>query len=1180
MSKISDDVGGENEGADLNARAAIVVPELRFSLFGHARVEVDGVPYPMATPRKTLQVLAYLLLNRGARIARSHLAYLVWPDETDEGARSRLRSTLFDLARVLPPAPEESWLIVDASTVRWNETARVTTDVGDFEAALENVESHERAIKLYTGDLLEAVYDEWLTAPRERLRSAYLATLERLVSYCRGRLEYSKAIDYAKRLLEADSLREDIVRTLIAVRYEAGDRAGAIEEFERFRERARDELDIDPMPETKALRDSIARNDAIPAAEAPAVEPARRLPPRTRLPFVGRAPEIEQMLDAWSRAARGRGGTFFVGGEPGIGKSRLVTELMREVEGRGGRVVFGATGSPELMPYQSFIEAMRSALPFFDDLRLDSVRLASLAALLPELSANFAELPALSRIDTQSERARLLDSVAQVIMALSKARPLLVVLEDLHWAGEATVGALSYLARRVLLAPVLLVVTYRDNETVGRHPLRRARVDAVAEDAARSLVLRHLSLEDVEALAQGAAGFRGAAADLYRASEGSPLLLGELLEGQGDLAADGPSSVVNVIRERLEQLTPQSRRLAEFAALAGPRFSSEVVREAGGWTGFQFGEALDELLDRRIVSETIGRGALDYAFTHQLIRDVAEKHSPLERAGDRHRRIARTFESLHPELIVEFAGSLGHHYEVAGDRDAAAARYLTAARRALELAAVGDGRTYVDKGLAIATDLSLRKELLVQRARAAQLSGDHNALREAAEALSLLAESTNDDESRRTAAHLTLRFEVVMQDAGAIRRALDALKELVSDAGVKWRAVYFLEEAQAAFGRGDLAALEVAARTALAAAQACGDGSCMARAHTWLAELENQRGHFAVGQDHLDQASLEAAKVNDGAIEIESLRVAFTSAYVRGEVDQAVAISQRWLERATALGDRYAESAARLRCGIALVAGRRDFRRAESELMQALETFEDLHWQRGIAAVLLNQGIMENEVGDFVAAAAHTERALEIFRALDDARGIMTAIGNLSTLHTALGDGDAAARTARQSLEIARAGGTRLPEALALENLAAATAALGDTAGAVRVGHEALAIHREIGVASRSSRFMGDLALWQAQLGKLDEARALVDEMLADGDGIWAEWPQRFHWEAALILRATGDGQRAKDELAKARKFVSGLESQLTGEDLSRYQSVSWNAAIIAAHDRDEWPRQFTRIRG
>jgi DNA-binding SARP family transcriptional activator/predicted ATPase len=1159
----------------MTGRTAIATPELRFSLFGHARVEADGAPYPMATPRKTLQVLAYLLLNRGARIARSHLAYLVWPDETDEGARSRLRSTLFDLARVLPPAPEDSWLIVDASTVRWNESARVTTDVGDFEAALENVESHERAVALYTGDLLEAIYDEWLTAPRERLRSAYLATLERLVSHCRGRLEYAKAIDYAKRLLEADSLREDIVRTLIAVRYEAGDRAGAIEEFERFRKRVREELDIDPMPETKALRDAIARNDAIPPGDAPTVEPIRRLSPRTRMPFVGRAPELEQMLDAWSRATRGRGGTFFVGGEPGIGKSRLVMEFMREVEGRGGRVIFGATGSPELVPYQSFIEALRSALPFFHDLHLDGVRLASLATLLPELSATIAEVPALARIDTQSERARLWDSIARVIMALAKARPLLVVLEDLHWAGEATIDALSHLARRVLLAPVLLIVTYRDNETIGRHPLRRARVDAVAEDAARSLVLRHLSLEDVEALTQRMTDIRSDAADLYRASEGSPLLLGELLEGSVDLAVDGPSSVVAVIRERLDQLTPQARRLAEFAALAGPRFSREVVREAGGWTGSQFGEALDELLDRRIVSETLGRGALDYAFTHQMMRDVAEQASPLERAGDRHRRIARTFESLHPELIAEFAATLGRHYEIADDGDAAAARYLTAARRALELAAVGDGRTYVDKGLAIAKDVTLRKELLVERARVAQLSGDHKSLHETADALNLLADATHDDESRRTAAHLTLRFEVAMQDAAAIRRALDRLRDLVADAGAKWRAVYFLEEAQSAFGRGDLTALEAAGASALAEAQACGDGSCTARARTWLAEVANQRGHYDVGQDLLDQASLEAANVNDGAIEIESLRVSFMSAYVRGEVDLALMLSQRWLERATALGDRYAEASARLRFGIALVAGRRDFARARTELTHALATFEDLHWQRGIAAVLLNQGIMENEIGDFAAGVAHTERALAIFEALDDARGLATALGNLSTLHTAIDDGNAAVRVARRSLEISRAKGTPLTEALALENLASATAALGDTAGAIQLGNEALAAHGEMGLASRAGRFLGDIALWNAELGRLDVARALVDEMLARGDDIWAEWPQRCHWEAALILRATGDPQRAIDELAKARNFVSGLESQLTGEDLTRYQSVSWNAAIIAAHDRDEWPPVF-----
>ena len=140
-----------------------------------------------------------------------------------------------------------------------------------------------------------------------------------------------------------------------------------------------------------------------------------------------------------------------------------------------------------------------------------------------------------------------------------------------------------------------------------------------------------------------------------------------------------------------------------------------------------------------------------------------------------------------------------------------------------------------------------------------------------------------------------LRYEVAMQDGAAIRSALDRLRDLVGDAGAKWRAMYFLEEAQAAYARGDLAALEAAGTSAFAEAQACGDRSSTARARTWLAELENQRGQYAAGQAMLDQAILDAASVNDGALEIESLRVSFMSAYARGEVDKALAIAQRWL---------------------------------------------------------------------------------------------------------------------------------------------------------------------------------------------------------------------------------------------------------------------------------------------
>lgn len=1151
---------------------AIGAPALRFQLFGHLGVFVDGAPFRMATPRKTLPVLAYLLLNRHAQIARSHLAYQIWPDETDEDARSKLRSTLYDLVRALPPAPDGGWLNTDAASVGFAPSAQMTTDVEEFDAAAADDDRLERAVDLYAGDLLEAVYDEWIIAPRERYRSAYLDALERLVQRCRRRAEFSRAIAYAKRLLDTDPLREDVARLLIALRYEAGDRAGAIDEFERFKKLVREELDIDPMPETLALRQAIARNEAATHA-ATAADAARQLPARTRLPFVGRSAEMEQLLEAWSRAARGRGGTVFLGGDPGIGKSRLVIEFSKEVEQRGGRAIFGITGAPESMPYQAFVEAMRSGMPLIESVKLEGVQLSSLATLLPELSSRYADIGALPRIDPDSERARLLDSMTKLLLSLAKARPLLLVLEDLHWAAEATIGALNHAAKRVPLAPVLVVATYRDNETIGRHPLRRARIDLAHEGIARSLLLRPLSLDDVRSLTSALEVEPNAsAAALHQASEGVPLMLAELLEDRAEIDPARPSSMTTVIRERLDRLSPDARRLAEIAALFGPRFSREVVREVGGWGAAPFGDALDELLDRRIVGETSGRGALDYAFTHQMIRDVAVDSASQQRAPDRHRRIAKTLEALHPELSDEFAAALGRHYEIAGDPDAAASHYLIAATRALALAAVADSRALVDRGLAVVHDRALEIRLLAKLGEIAERSSDNEALRRAADRLEELARSGGDKDVMLTAALLRVRYEVNSQDQDAHRKALERLGALAAEAPDVWKARHRIEEARFAFGRGDLVAAGPAAQSALEAANAAGDATSAARARVWLAEALSQRGEFSEAVSLLEEARAEALATNDGSLELDALRTWFMLAYSTGNAPRALEISGLLLDRALGLGDRYAEANARMRIGLATTATRGDLRKAREEFAKAKRVFDELNWQRGSAGTLLNLAVLENEVGNFAEGIALTKAALDIFVNVDDARGRMVALSNLSTLHATVGDGSEAVRCANESLAIVRANGMRPSEAIAMENLAIATAVVGDLRGALAYADEALLIHRDCGVRSRGGRFMGDVATWHAALGDLNAARASIDAMLEGGNELWSEWPQRYHWTAAIVLRATGEQGKAEDQLARARELVGDLERQLSGEELERFRAVSWNRAIISASENDAWP--------
>ena len=203
-------------------------------------------------------------------------------DGAPEAARAKLRGSLYDLARVLPPNPAGRWVLADGDNVVWNPDARLRLDVEEFEAACADPERREAGVELYRGELLTALYDEWIFPPRERYRNLYLATLTQLLSEARRLRDFPRAIARAQQLLAVDPWREDVVRRLIAVRYESGDRAGALVEYQHFAERLRAELEIDPMPETQALRDAIARDAPIPAE--PVARQAEAAPSLSRMP--------------------------------------------------------------------------------------------------------------------------------------------------------------------------------------------------------------------------------------------------------------------------------------------------------------------------------------------------------------------------------------------------------------------------------------------------------------------------------------------------------------------------------------------------------------------------------------------------------------------------------------------------------------------------------------------------------------------------------------------------------------------------------------------------------------------------------------------------------------------------------------------------------------------------------
>ena len=294
---------------------------LRIHLLGPFQAEYDGAPLRLPPRSKVTSLWAYLLLHGEDELPRTSVAYSLWPDEPETRARSNLRRDLHRLQGLLPPAPPGlPWLRLRGERLRWNPDAPAWVDAQEFDRLAASEATLEAAIALYGGDLLEGIYEDWVLGERERLHAHYLAALFRLVLLKRDSGELDRSVGYARRLLQLEPLREDLLRLLMTLQYQAGDRAGALQEFDRFVRTLGSELRAEPMPETMALQRVIDANAPLPALPSPPPlvadeSPGLPSPATSRLPFVGRAVELAQLTTRWARAARGQGGVVFVSGE-------------------------------------------------------------------------------------------------------------------------------------------------------------------------------------------------------------------------------------------------------------------------------------------------------------------------------------------------------------------------------------------------------------------------------------------------------------------------------------------------------------------------------------------------------------------------------------------------------------------------------------------------------------------------------------------------------------------------------------------------------------------------------------------------------------------------------------------------------------------------------------------------
>jgi predicted ATPase/DNA-binding SARP family transcriptional activator len=297
---------------------------LEIKLFGTPTF-VFGSPLEDALPKRSLSVLAFLLLHRESELSRDRIAFELWPDVPEEDARAHLRRAFYTLQLWLPDS-EIPWFVADRRHAHWKKNAPYRLDVEEFEKSLQAGRLAEAA-DLYTGDLLDTIEDEWIVRERDRYRDMELDALRRLVTQLRNAGDTTAAIAYAEKALRIDSWLESFVRDVMELRSLTGDRSSALREYRLFEEALKREMNASPEAETIQLFERIRAGEGYERpSQARAI--SNNLPAELS-PLVGRQRDVE-LLETALRNYR----LVSVVGAGGIGKSRLALRIGKEVTDR------------------------------------------------------------------------------------------------------------------------------------------------------------------------------------------------------------------------------------------------------------------------------------------------------------------------------------------------------------------------------------------------------------------------------------------------------------------------------------------------------------------------------------------------------------------------------------------------------------------------------------------------------------------------------------------------------------------------------------------------------------------------------------------------------------------------------------------------------------------------------
>lgn len=776
---------------------------VRIFLLGRFEVVCDDRVLPASrwTRRKAATLLQRLALER--RLLKDQAIEYLWAEADPGAGANNLYRTLHSLRQTvdasLGPGTSERMVRFDDGILSLHEDVWVDAEAFARRSATVTGAAPQRrvaiiaqALDLYQGELLpDERYADWAAAPREELRWRQRELRLALAAHARDGGDYPAAITELQTLLAQDPVDEPVHRELMAVYAAAGHRHEALRQYRACVDALADMLDAPPAPETDALHAQILHQPvAAPIALSQTPPTPAFGPAEDATPFIGRQEQLAALGGLIEEARRGVGRVAFVAGEAGVGKTRLVQEFVHDLPADVEVLVSHCFDEQPAPPYDPFVELLQRA----------PAPARSAAAELqrdgPDQSGGE---------DGRSERLLARRQLFQRIYGAlrpTEGCTRLLVLEDLHWADEASHDLVHFLARAGAGDRLLILGTYRSEAIHPLHPLARLIARLSRERRYHAIGLPPLARPEL-------ATMLGAILDpppppaltqaLHERTEGNPFFVEELLgalRNQGMLTDDVPDSeralnavalplsIKETILRRVAALDPTAAAVLYDAAVVGRHFDFDLLARLSGLDESELLWVLSELVERQLIVEERGSPEDRYRFRHELIRAALYEKLLRRERRLRHRQVLRALEALHAGSPTAAADQLAYHARLARDREATVRYSTLAGDRAAVLHAYREAVARYEDALEAGNQRGWpveaeRAALLARLARAAYLLDDDRRSADIwAEALAIYQRLGD----RRNAADMQRWLGRVAYDrrdvAGAFRFARAALATL------------------------------------------------------------------------------------------------------------------------------------------------------------------------------------------------------------------------------------------------------------------------------------------------------------------------------------------------------------------------------------------------------------------